>query len=86
MNFTPGLNILDQVDGEWERLFMLLLWVVSQDRKITITAADIEGMLEFFPDAVLYTHGHEDSMDFQLVTKDEAMRLAILHRGKVKGL
>lgn len=75
---NPDSTILGQLDGHWQRVASLILWKTSGRKKITITAADIQELQHAFGDAgpVVFTHGHVDSLDFQLIDALAAKRLA----------
>lgn len=71
MNDAP---ILDQVQEHWAKIAAFLLWKLSKDRPVNITAADIE---QFGKDNLtLVTHGHKDSIELMLVTPEAAQRMA----------
>lgn len=78
MNLTPDSTVLAQVDGYWQKLFAMLLWKLKGTERVRVTAADIEAMATAFaPEGpVVFTHGHFDSFDFQLVTREAAERIA----------
>lgn len=69
---NPEAAILQQVDGHWQKLAALLVWKLAKTG-VTLTEKEIS---EFPPDLVLLTHGHKDSIEFKMVTQDEAQRLA----------
>lgn len=70
--------ILDQLNGQWEKLFMVLLYKVQRRGKVTLSPRDFEALGAAFPDSipVLFTHGHSDSVDFQIVDEASAARIA----------
>ena len=71
-------TVLRQLDGHWQRLALLILWKCKGRVRITITHKEIEQFAkEFAPgNAVLYTHGHKDSLEFQVINEDRAQALA----------
>ena len=83
---NPESTILQQLDGEWPKMALLLLWKLAGRNQVKLTAAEIENCInEFSPGVpVIYTHGHKDSIDFQLVDEDTAQRLAT-HDATMKG-
>jgi hypothetical protein len=60
--------VLDQLEGQWQKMFAIMLWKLAP-QGIEITAADIAA---FPPGRVLFTHGHKDSFEFKIVTEAEA--------------
>lgn len=77
-NLTPDSAVLQQVAEHWQKMAMLILWKTAGQQKVSITMADIQRFsAEFAPGVpVLYTHGHVDSFDFQVVDEAAAHRLA----------
>lgn len=74
MNDAP---VLDQVDGQWQKLAMLL-WKLAGREKVKLTHAEIAAFgKEFEPGIpVLFTHGHSDSIEFQVIDEEAARRIA----------
>jgi hypothetical protein len=77
-NLSPDSTVLQQIEGHWQKLFAILLWKTSKRERRTITVEEIAALGAAFPDGgpVVYTHGHADSIEFQLVTRESALRLA----------
>lgn len=77
-NLTPDSAVLQQVDGQWNKLAALILWKLAGREKVKVTHLDIARFnKEFAPSMpVLLTHGHSDSIDFQIVDTETAVRLA----------
>lgn len=69
---NPEAAILQQVQEHWMKLAALLVWKLARDG-VTLTLDDIQS---FPQDRFLLTHGHRESIEFKLVTKEEAERLA----------
>lgn len=66
--------ILDQLEGQWEKVCLMLLWkLVGMGKTVTITHADLAQIFE--TPMVLYTRGHSDSMEFGVVTPERAQAL-----------
>lgn len=80
LNDAPVLN---QVRDHWQRIAALIVWKVTHGkRSITISAQDMQ---EFQKDPrVLLTHGHVDSLEFKLVTAEEAQRM-VEHQKTMQG-
>lgn len=78
MKINPDSTILQQVDGQWQKLAMLILWKVAGDKPVRITAEDMARcQAEFAPGIpAIFTHGHSDSIEFSIVTEAEAARIA----------
>lgn len=77
-NLTPDSTVLKQVQEHWQKLFMFMLWKLAGTQKITLTAAEISSCMNQFAPGVptLYTHGHAESIDFQVVTPEIAETIA----------
>jgi hypothetical protein len=69
---NPDSAILQQLDGEWQKICALLLWKLAPNG-VTLTHDDIQ---RFPQDLALYTHGHKDSIDFKMITLEAAKLLA----------
>lgn len=69
--------ILDQMEGHTNTLLMIALWKARGDKITTITAADIQAFNQAHGGAaILYLHGHADSISLGVVTKDSAEKIA----------
>jgi hypothetical protein len=77
-NMTPDSVVLGQLDGHWQKLAAMLLWKIKGREMVRLTHEDIARFqAEFLPfEPVIFTHGHSDSIDFQIVTHEQAERLA----------
>lgn len=77
-NMTPESAVLSQLDGHWQKLAAMLLWKLKGREMVRLTSEDIARFqAEFLPfEPVIFTHGHVDSIDFQIVTQEQAERLA----------
>ena len=69
---NPESAILQQLDHHWQQIAALLVWKLAQNG-VTLTEKEIS---QFPTDLVLFTHGHKDSIDFKLVTREQAEQLA----------
>lgn len=82
----PEINdaaILDQTREHWQKLAALILWKLTQGKSsVSITPADMEAFAA--SERILLTHGHHDSIEFKLVTPDEA-RVLMAHNETMKG-
>ncbi len=76
--FNPESTMLQQVDARWAEIAMLILWKLAQQQKVTITADEIARCKAAFGPSgpIVLIHGHTDSVDFQIVTEEQATRLA----------
>jgi hypothetical protein len=85
-NMTPDSVVLEQLGEHWQKLAAMILWKLNGREKVTITHADIARFqAEFAPqEPVIFTHGHYDSIDFQIITHEQAERLAA-HDQTMKG-
>lgn len=84
---NPDSTVLQQVDGQWQKLAALILWKLSGRSVVRITAEDMAKMqAEFAPGvAVIFTHGHSDSIEFSIVDEAAATRLAA-HDKTLRGI
>ncbi len=75
---NPDSVILQQVEEQWQKLAMLILWKLAGRKSVRITAEDIARCTaEFAPGIpVIFTHGHSDSIEFSIVTEADAQRIA----------
>ena len=75
---NPDSVILQQLDGQWQKIAMLLLLKLAGREKVRITHAEMESLTKQFAPGipVLMTHGHFDSIDFQVIDEAAARRLA----------
>lgn len=83
---NPNSAILQQLEGQWQKMAMLILWKLAGKTKIRITDKDIAQFSRSFSPhgPALYTHGHVDSIEFQIVDKASADRLAA-HDATMRG-
>ena len=70
---NPDSAILNQIAGQWEKLFVLMLYKLQKHERVRLTHAEIAA---FPKDVALLTHGHFDSIDFQIVSMEKAHELA----------
>lgn len=80
--------ILDQTREHWQKMLALVLFKVRKQYgafQIKITVEDIEAMnAAYGGNAVVFTHGHHDSIELSLVTQDQAQMIAA-HNAGIKG-
>lgn len=83
---NPDSAVLQQLDGHWQKMAMLLLWKLAGREKVKITVEEMaRWQAEFSPGIpVLLTHGHSDSIEFQVIDEAAAMRIAD-HEKTMKG-
>ena len=75
--------ILDQTREHWQKLAALVLWKVTQGKSsVTLTAADMKAFMD--SELIFVTHGHYDSIEFKLVTPEQA-RALVAHNETMKG-
>ena len=72
---NPDSTMLQQSDGQWMKYCGLILMKLSPDKPVVITMADITAAMNGGEKFVLI-HGHTDSVEFKMVTREEAERLA----------
>lgn len=83
---NPDSVVLSQLQGHWQKMAMLILWKLNGRQPVKITAEDMMRFnAEFAPGIpCLYTHGHSDSIDFQIVDEERARALAV-HDATMRG-
>jgi len=75
--------ILDQTREHWQKLAALILWKLTQGKaSVSITPADMDAFVA--SELILLTHGHHDSIEFKLVTPEQAQVL-VAHNETMKG-
>jgi hypothetical protein len=79
-------TILQQLDGQWQRIATILLYKLKGRDQVKITTADMLALnKDFAPSgAVMFVHGHSDSFDLQVVDIDAAKRIAD-HEASMRG-
>lgn len=75
--------IIDQLDGQWQKFAAIILWKLNGNKAVQITGDDIErfGQQFTFGSPVIFTHGHKESIEFQIVSEEAAGRIAALQAG-----
>lgn len=75
---NPDSVVLQQLDGQWQKIAALLLWKLSPKAVVRIMGADIEAFNAAYAPGgpVVFTHGMIDRFEFSLVTEEAAKRLA----------
>ena len=83
---NPDSTVLQQVDGQWQKLAILILWKCAGRNVVRITAAEIAALkAEFAPSGpVIFTHGMHDAFEFSLISEDDAKRL-VAHDATMRG-
>lgn len=71
---NPDSTMLRQSEGHWQKYLCLVLWKLAREG-VTITLDDMVGFANQDKN-VLLTYGHIDSIEFKLVTRAEAERVA----------
>jgi hypothetical protein len=77
---NPESAILQQLDSHWQQVAALLLWKLARVGVTTLTMEEIASFPQH--DLVLMTHGHKESIDFSLVTKEAAEKIVAHDRGQ----
>jgi hypothetical protein len=74
---NPEAVVLNQLREQWEKVAAVLVWKLARDG-VRITFEDLEqfGRECVAGEAVLFTHGHKDSIEFAIVTAERARALA----------
>lgn len=74
---NPDNATLEQIREHWEKIAVILIWKLAHDG-VRITGQDLDRFQAEADagEAVLYTHGHKDSIEFAIVTASRAVELA----------
>lgn len=76
---NPESVVLSQMDEQWCKFLTFIVWKYhNNDNGVVITLADMQRYQADFEsgNAFLLTHGHHDSIEFKIVTKQRAEELA----------
>lgn len=70
--------ILQQLDGQWQKIAMALMFKLSREQPVVITTGDFQQLAEYIADGDkrLMTWGHWDSIELRIMKKADALRLA----------
>lgn len=64
---------IEQLQGRWQKLGVILLWKLTRDEGLTLTRADREAVPS---DKKLLTRGFKDGVEFRFIPLAEAARIA----------
>ncbi len=75
---NPDSMVLQQVDGQWQKLAALIVWKLCGEKSVEITVADMQSIEKQFgaEGPVLLTHGHTESIEFRVITAERGRVLA----------
>lgn len=75
---NPEAVVFEQLRDEWEKIAAVLVWKLSRYSIVQITWQDLEKfqMEVDRGEAVMFTHGHKESIEFSIVTASRAVELA----------
>jgi lauroyl/myristoyl acyltransferase len=75
---NPEAVVLDQLRDQWEKIAAVLVWKLSRDKVVQITWQDLEQFQVEVDagEAVMFTHGHKESIELSIVTASRAVELA----------
>jgi hypothetical protein len=75
---NPDSTVLSQMDEQWQKIVMLLLWKLNRGEPVKITSQDILAFSSAFAPnlPVLFMHGMADGFELSIVTEDAAKRIA----------
>lgn len=78
MELNPESLMLRQSDGMWQKYMALVLWKLQKRQAVNITEQDLRDFewASRQHGIVVMTHGHSDSITFQLLTNEEAEKKA----------
>lgn len=67
--------VLDQLEGQWEKVCAALVWKYCGGKKALLTSKDFTNFAKFMETHQLLTWGHYDSFEFLLVTPERAKEI-----------
>ena len=78
--------VLQQLEGQWKKIAMILLYKLKGRETVRLSLKDITAMTEAFAPSlpVMFVHGHHDGFDLQLVDIESANRIAA-HEASMRG-
>lgn len=70
--------ILQQLDGQWQKIACALMYKLSRESPVIITHKDLAELQAYMRDGDkhLLTWGHADSVELRIVTLEKARELA----------
>lgn len=70
--------VLDQVQEHWQKLMAVILWKYHKGETLTLTTADFQAYQRDFDagNAIMFTHGHIDSIDLAIISAERAAAIA----------
>lgn len=69
--------VLDQLEGQWQKIAAVLVWKLGRDLPVIVTAKDFADIqAESNAGKVFMTWGHYDSFEFRWMVKSAAEKLA----------
>ena len=80
-------TILAQLEGQWQKIAMLLIWKFGGTKPTILTSKEIEECLRFFApgEPVFITTGNRDSIEFQIASAKKALEIVAAHEAKQGG-
>lgn len=81
---NPDNAMMRQSEGQWQKYLALVVYKLKKEHgmaSVSITAEDIEEFGEERAN-ILLTHGHVGSIEFKLVTPEQAHLLVMHDRGQ----
>jgi hypothetical protein len=83
---NPDSVIVNQMEGHWQKLLMLVIWKLSPDKPVRITSEDMLAVESYFAPSIphIFTHGTHDAIELSLVTEEQAHKI-VAHDAKLKG-
>ena len=78
---NPDSPILQQLEGQWDKITAILLHKLKGTEEVVITLDD---MMNYPRERYMLVYGHIDAIQLKLVTLEEA-KVIIEHDAKMKG-
>lgn len=70
---NPDSTVLQQIDGQMDKLFAAVVWKAGGGKPIKITAEDLIKLAEEFQGfPIMFTYGMNDGIEFSVVNRERA--------------
>ena len=85
-DLSPDSAVHAQLEGQWQKVAMLLLWKLAGREPVRITGEEMARFREEFAPGipVLFTHGTGVALEFRLVDEASAQRI-LEHERSMRG-
>jgi hypothetical protein len=74
---NPEHPVTKKLHTEWHKICLLLLEKLNGGREVVITEADVQTLVEKYPDHAILAHDKRDGLHLKIVTMEQARRLSV---------